>query len=133
MRGSAIPAGTDRQMNANPSSGMTAVRVRQVSKHRNVRTEYNGCMYQSAKEAKYAAELDLRMKAHDIRSWGRQVPVPMRVNGKRVCKYVIDFVIYHNDGAVEYVEVKGREEPLWKLKWALFEALYPDLRKTVIR
>ena len=104
-----------------------------MNKHRNVRTEYNGVVYQSAKEARYAAELDLRVRAHDIHSWYRQVSLPLSINGKLICKYVIDFIIYHNDGTMEYVEVKGREEPVWKLKWALFEALYPNLKKVVVR
>jgi len=88
--------------------------------------EYNGLRYDSGFEASYAAELDLRVKGKDIKSWERQITIPLTVNGYLVCNYKIDFVVYHNDGTVEYVETKGYAHNTWKLKWKLFEALYSD-------
>lgn len=88
--------------------------------------EYNGFRYDSGFEASYAAELDLRIKAKDIKSYDRQVNLDLVVNGYRVCQYRIDFVIHHNDGNIEYVETKGYQTDVWKLKWKLFEALWTD-------
>jgi hypothetical protein len=71
-------------------------------------------------------DLDYRLKANDIKKWDRQVKISLDVNGEHICNYYIDFIITHNDGIQEYVEVKGIETPEWKLKWKLFQALYKD-------
>lgn len=85
---------------------------------------YNGILYHSALEAHYAAELDLRVRAGELRSWERQVPIELRVNGFLIGTYHIDFVLTYQDRTKEYLEVKGLELPEWRMKWALFEALY---------
>ena len=87
----------------------------------------------SKKEAQYAYELDLRVKAKDIKSWERQVKIDICVNGIHICNYYMDFVITHNDGSEEYVEVKGFATDVWILKAKLFRATYPDRKYTVIR
>lgn len=97
---------------------------------------YNGNRYDSGFEANFARELDLRVKAKDIKSWERQVQIPLIVNSYLVCNYRIDFVVYHNDGTREFIETKGYAFDTWKLKWKLFEALYsdlPDVKLTVIK
>ncbi len=86
--------------------------------------------YDSKFEAGYAQELNLRQKAKDIKSWDEQIVLDLNVNGFRVCTYKIDFIVYHNDGTIEYVETKGYPTPVWRLKWKLFEALYSDLPDT---
>lgn len=103
-------------------------------------TEYGGHVYHSKLEAAYAAELDIRVMAKDIKSWERQVKLDLRVNDMHIAHYYIDFIIHHNDGSREYVECKGFEMGEWKLKWRLFEALFdtdfrkhPDDRMTVIK
>lgn len=98
--------------------------VKKQNKYGNVNKEYGNQLYHSKKEAGYAQELDLRVKAKDIKSWKRQVRISLDVRDYHICNYIIDFVITHNDGHLEYVEVKGFETPLWRLKWKLFEALY---------
>lgn len=104
-----------------------------VNKYHNIKTVFGQRTYASRAEANYAAELNMRIRANDIKGWEAQVPVEMVVQGVKICKYIIDFVITHTDGSLEYVEVKGFEKPEWKLKWKLFEALYPDLKKTIIK
>ncbi len=86
--------------------------------------EYNGFLYDSKFEARYAADLDLLVKAGKIKSYERQVNLDLVVNGFIVCQYRIDFIIHHNDRTLEYVETKGYPTPVWKLKWKLFEALF---------
>lgn len=75
-------------------------------------------------EASIAQDLELLLKAKEIQSFEEQVKIPLVVNGYHLCNYFIDFVIYHNDGTVEYREAKGFPTEVWKLKWKLFEALY---------
>lgn len=96
---------------------------------------YKGRRFDSKFEAGYAQELDLSLKAKDIKSYQEQVNIPLIVNGYIVCDYRIDFIVYHNDGAIEYVETKGVPTDVWKFKWKLFEALYsekPDVKLTVV-
>lgn len=101
-------------------------------KYHNIKTEYKGVKYDSRRESEYAMELDWRVKANDIKSWKGQGKIPMIVNGKKICTYIIDFVITHNDGSLEYVEVKGFKTAVWRLKYKLFEALYPELKKLIV-
>lgn len=106
-------------------------------KYKNVTCTYGGHLYHSIKEANYAAELDLRVRAKDIRNWKRQVPLDLCVNGYKICTYRIDFEIEHLDGSTELVEVKGFETPEWRLKWKLLEAIWsknrPEVKLTVVR
>lgn len=96
------------------------------------RTTYNGHLYHSIKEANYAAELDLRVKAGELKSWRRQVPIELRVNDQKVCTYTIDFVEVDKKGNEMWTEVKGFATPEWRIKWNLFDALFPELDKQVV-
>ncbi len=100
------------------------------------KTDYGGLVYDSGFEARHAQDLDLLLKAKEIKSWERQVNIPLVVNDYKVCDYRIDFIVYHHDGTTEYIELKGYAFPTWRLKWKLFEALYsdkPDVKLTVIK
>lgn len=83
--------------------------------------------YDSKFEAGYAQELELRLKAGDIKSFETHVRTPLVVNGYTVCDYYVDFVIYHNDETTEYVETKGYPTNEFKIKWKLFCALHEDI------
>ncbi len=103
------------------------------SKYHSQWTVYKGIKYASKREAKHAAELDLLVRAGQIKSWRRQVGLPLIVNGKRITFYVIDFEVQHLDGTTEFQEVKGFSTDLFKIKYALFRALYPDTLIKIIR
>ena len=89
--------------------------------------DYNNYTYDSKFEAQHAADLDLLVKAGEIKSYEKQVNLDLIVNGYLVCQYRIDFIVHHNDGTLEYVETKGYPTPTWRLKYKLFEALFSDL------
>lgn len=97
--------------------------VRRKSKYNNKATATGGIIYHSKLESKYAQDLEWRKKAGEIRDWDRQVRIDLRSYGQHICNYYVDFVVYHNDETVEYVEVKGFETDVFKLKWRLFEAM----------
>jgi hypothetical protein len=103
------------------------------NKYGNKSTEYNGSNYHSIKEAAYAQELDWRIKAGELREWKRQVPIDLYVGDMKICTYTIDFVEIDKNGGEMWTEVKGFETPEWRLKWKLFEALYPERDKQVIK
>lgn len=100
--------------------------LRKGNKYHNISSTYDGIQYHSKKEAGYAAELNLRKKAGDIKDWERQVPLSLDVNGFHICNYYIDFIVHHNDGLLEYVEIKGFETDVWRLKFKLAEALLSE-------
>lgn len=92
--------------------------------------------YDSKFEGKYGFELELSKNAGQIKDFRTHVGIPLEVNGYHICDYYIDFIVYHNDGTIEYVETKGIEFPIWRFKWKLFEALYsgrPGVRLTVVK
>lgn len=99
------------------------------AKYHNRAGIYNGISYHSQLEANYAAELDFRKKAKDIKDWERQVRLDLRVNGMHITTYIIDFVILHNDGSREFVEVKGLALDVWRIKFKILEATFDDFKK----
>jgi hypothetical protein len=82
-----------------------------------------------------AAGLDFRLMARDIAAWEPQVRIPIVVNGLKVCTYVCDFRVTHNDGSIELVEVKGywTREALLKAKLlrATFLKENPTIKFTI--
>ncbi len=107
------------------------------------RTDYNGAVYDSKLEAGYAQELDLRIKAKDLKSWERQVAFRFalvkegdrwvltdgEIAGKqnmRLWTYYLDFIEHNIDGTRTFTEVKGRETTMWRMKWRMLEAIYGD-------
>lgn len=105
-------------------------------KYGNTKTEYNGVLYDSKKEAKYAGDLDLLLRAGEIRGWTRQVTIKIAVNKEHICNCIVDFLIHHKDDSWEYVEVKGMPTAVFKLKKKLIEKVWlpehPDCRYTVV-
>lgn len=91
-----------------------------------IKKEYNGRTYDSTKEADYAANLDLRIKAGEVTKWQPQFRIELTSDGIHVCYYYIDFKVCLSDGSIEYHEVKGKETPDWKLKWKMALAQYPE-------
>lgn len=111
--------------------------IKRYSKYHAKSSIYKDSIYHSQKEAGYAAELDLRIKAGEIKSWRRQVRISLDVYGEHICNYYIDFELTYPDESIEMVEVKGFETEVWRLKWKLFEAIYgkehPEIILTVVK
>ena len=75
--------------------------------------------------------------AKDIKSWKRQIPIELKVNGKKICVYRCDFEITHLNGKRELIEIKGKETDVWKLKKKLLNAVYleknPKVEFTILK
>lgn len=106
-------------------------------------TTYNGLSYDSKLEASHAMELDMRLKAGEIKSVERQVRVEINcawysgkptltlvkrlalkeegIEFEKICDLIMDFVVYNNDGSITYFESKGYPTELWKNKWKLLD------------
>lgn len=116
---------------------MTYLQKYRYAKFGNRASDYNGIIYDSAFEAEYAQELDLRMKANDIAGWKRQVKISIDIKEYHICNYFCDFEIEHNDGSLELVEVKGFETEIYRMKKKLLEAVWlpehPEYTYTVVK
>lgn len=86
-----------------------------------VRTEVDGLKFPSKKEARYYAELKIRVAAGEVLFFLMQVPFHLPGG----VKYVLDFMEFWADGSVHCVETKGVETEAFKLKKRLVEATYP--------
>jgi hypothetical protein len=79
----------------------------------------------------------VRKRAGEIEKWERQVKVELRAYGCHICDYFVDFRVTYTNGDIEYVEVKGFETDVWRLKWKLFEAFmrseHPEVLLVVVR
>ena len=114
------------------------------------KTEYNGLRYDSKLEVEKAMELDWMLKAKEIKSWERQVKVEfnfvwskeqgnwyltdipaleLKKSGEQFVhlqNYFVDFVVYHNDDSIEYLEMKGYLDIGSKKKAKLIDMLFKD-------
>ncbi len=106
---------------------------RKPSKYGSRKTEYSGITFDSAAEAKRAAELDVLVKCGEIFGWQRQRPYVIVVNEIYICTYFVDFWVAGKDGKWWLEEVKGHETPEYKLKMKLFRALYPQIDIRVLK
>jgi hypothetical protein len=112
-----------------------------TSKYNNKKTEYNGKIYDSKKEAKYAQELDNLKKAKDpkekIVSVAEQVRYLLQEgftdknnNKHQPIFYIADFVVEYADGRKETIDVKSSatfQTDVYKIKKKLLLYKYPDL------
>lgn len=100
-------------------------------------TRYNDRLYHSKFEASYARDLDLLIKAKEIKSWEPQVRISLDVNGYHICNYVVDFRVITKDDTVQLHEVKGFETDMFRMKRKLLEATYlhdnPDIEYIIIK
>lgn len=92
------------------------------NKYHNQPTTVDGIRFDSKKEARYYQQLRIREKLGEVAYHLRQVPLALP-GGSR---YVVDFLVFFNDGRPpEYVDVKGRETQVFRLKKREVEHHYP--------
>lgn len=103
-----------------------AVKPKKLSKYHAVKTEFMGRLYDSKKEANYAAQLQARKEATDgdVLDWLEQVPVRLKTIK---ATYRIDFQVFFRNGTTKFVEVKGAWTREARLKMNAFESEHPAL------
>lgn len=92
---------------------------------------FSGHKHPSKIEANYCDQLRLLQKAGQIISYKCQVKFDLAVNGKLICRHIVDFLVMTDKGE-EVHEVKGFATRDWKLKRKLFKVLYPQIKYYVI-
>jgi hypothetical protein len=96
------------------------------NKYRAVKTEVDGIMFDSKREAARYMELVLLERAGEISRLELQPKYDCVVNGKKICTYKADFRYFNANGSV-VEDVKGMKTPVYRLKKKLVEALYPGV------
>lgn len=84
-------------------------------------TTIDDIRFSSKKEAKYYVDLKCRQASGEVLFFLRQTPFHLPGN----VKYLCDFTVFKSNGDVEFVDVKGFETEIFKLKRKQVEAIYP--------
>ena len=82
-----------------------------MNKYRNRKTEIDGIVFDSKREAQRYAELQILQRAGKIRDPSMQVEFELipKQDGERACKYKADFVYHMADtGKMVVEDVKGK-------------------------
>ncbi len=87
------------------------------SKYRANKVSIDGHTFDSQKEANYYSELKLKLQAKDIKGFCLQ---PVFILAPSL-KYKPDFIIFHNDGSTEIIDVKGFKTKEYIAKKKVFE------------
>lgn len=93
------------------------------NKFRNQKTEVDGILFHSKKEARRYSDLKLLERGKAIKDLKLQVRFPLKVNDILICTYVADFV-YNENGQQVVEDVKGTRTREYVFKQKLMRALY---------
>lgn len=130
-----------------------------LPKSKKKKNVFDNVKYDSTWEADYAKELEKKREAGEIAGWRKQQVIEINVITKNnlpiltdktmyelkqdnipfshICNYWIDFIVSHNNGTLEFVEIKGAKMEMWVIKFRLFETIfrtmYPQHKLTIIR
>lgn len=95
------------------------------SKYCSKATYVDGKRFASKKEAARYGQLKAMSDAGYISNLATQVPFEIKVNDKKICKYLADFqYIEIQTGQTVVEDVKGFRTDIYKLKKKLVEAVY---------
>ena len=95
------------------------------SKYGAIKTEVDGIVFHSRKEAARYQELKFLEMAGEISDIRMQIKYHCSVNGKNICTYIADFEYITTDNLQVHIEdVKGYKTDVYKLKKKLVEAIY---------
>jgi len=102
--------------------------MKRASKYAAIKTEVDGLVFASKKEAKRYSELRLLERAGEIAALELQPKFPCVVNGQKVCVYIADFAYLNAQGSRVIEDVKGMKTRVYRIKKKLVEALYPNVK-----
>lgn len=104
-----------------------------MSKYHNRKTEVDGIVFDSKKEADYYCTLKMLKMAGRIKDFQMQVPFELQPKYKygnktiRSIKYVADFIVTYDDDHVEVVDVKGVRTKEYMLKKKILLYQHQDI------
>ena len=95
-----------------------------MGKYGAIRTEVDGIVFASKKEARRYRELSLLQKAGLISNLGLQPKYRLLVKDELICTYIGDFIYLSSGGGIVVEDVKGFKTPVYRLKKKLMKAIY---------
>jgi hypothetical protein len=130
-------------------------KTKEMGKIYHKKTEIDGIVFDSQTEAEYYEYLKDQFNKKRIRKFEMQKEFILQkkfliINGERIdedhkdfkklqkanpgcttqaIKYIADFVVYHSDGRVQVIDVKGQKTADFKLKEKMFNYMYPQYNK----
>lgn len=90
------------------------------SKYKSNKTEVDGFVFDSKKEASYYVDLKAQKKGGLVTMFLRQVPFHLPGN----VLYKLDFLVFWSKGEVEFVDVKGFKTKEYLIKKKMVESAY---------
>lgn len=107
------------------------INLRKVVRHKfhAIKCQRDGIKFSSRLERQYYQELLERKKTGEVLFFLMQVPFALPGRSK----HIIDFQVFLSDGTVEFVETKGLDLPLGKMKRKQVEELYPVEIKVITK
>ena len=90
-------------------------------KFRNKPVIDDGKRYASKLEHSFKQHLDLLKKTGEVVFYLTQVPIDLPGG----TKYIVDFQVFMADGSIRFIDTKGMETDLFKLKKRQVEEIYP--------
>ena len=91
-----------------------------------------GHIHDSIGERRWCNILKIKKRDGKIKEFNIQIPYPIFLNGKLICKHIVDFCVLETIDKLVIHEFKGMQLPIWKLKYKLFKACYPRIEYKVI-
>ena len=109
-----------------------------MSKYNSQKVVSDGICFDSKDEMHYYESLKIRQAKGEIKCFELQPKFTLIPGFKkdektyRAITYTPDFTVYHNDGTVEYVDVKGMTTQQGELRIKLFNYVFRDKKLSVI-
>lgn len=103
-----------------------------MNKYRNKKVVVDGIKFDSKHEAEYYIYLNRLKGEGKIKDFGLQHKFELQPSFKKYGKthraitYTVDFAIYHLNGEVEYVDVKGMETQQGVMRKKMFDYLFDE-------
>lgn len=108
-------------------SGDLVTKKPKQNKYRAKKITIDGLKFDSQNEAKRYGVLKMLKLGGQIKKFEMQKTFRLEVNGQLICKYIADFVVYHNDGRVVVEDSKSvitARLPVFSIKKKLMKAIH---------
>lgn len=91
----------------------------------------SGCLlkhqHDSAWEADVCNYLYSLTRDKKIKSYITQKTISISVKDAHICNHIVDFYVITNDNREFFLEAKGFEDPVWRIKRKLTQAIYTKI------
>jgi len=116
-----------------PSSKIEPGGKQRPSKYGAKKTKVDGVVFHSKAEADYYCELKILEDIGDVWGFCRQPEFILQDGDGGVIRYKPDFIVWHSNGEVGVIEVKGMPTPDWIIREKLFRARFPKIKLVVVK